>query len=418
MMYLVVAFVGLGMGVWITFVSMERRRKSANAAHESASAMLAQCAAERERAAAVLADHDKERMQFIEQRAQYEREYAAFKEVSLGVGEFSAENALLKRDLRNLETTIRKTRLDHKALEERQAQLDERANELAERYLADVEKAVGAAINANNYASCKQRLTRAIEWCRGIGFDVPKAKEDALLAALKADYELAVRAALEREEQARIRAQIREEQAREREIQKELQALERERAAIHAALTRALADATNAHTGEVESLRARLAEAEARGVRAISQAQLTRAGHIYIISNIGTFGEGVYKIGMTRRLEPKDRIAELGDASVPFPFDIHMMISCSDAPTLENALHRHFHRDRINRVNPRKEYFRVSLDEIKNFVEINHGEVKYIADAEALEYRQSQTISAEDQEYIEDVFDQAERAIGAADVED
>ncbi|MBX3318067.1 MAG: GIY-YIG nuclease family protein [Phycisphaeraceae bacterium] len=357
-------------------------------------------------------------MQFIEQRAQYEREYAAFKNVSLGVGEFSAENAILKRDLRNLETTIRKTRLDHKALEERQAVLDERANELASRYLADVEKAVGAAINANNYASCKQRLVRAIEWCRGIGFDVPQAKEDALLAALKADYELAVRAALEREEQARIRAQIREEQAREREIQKELQALDRERTAIQTALARAMADAESAHTDEIVSLKARLADAEARSARTVSQAQLTRSGHIYIISNIGAFGEGVYKIGMTRRLEPKDRIAELGDASVPFPFDIHMMISCSDAPALENLLHRHFHRARINRVNPRKEFFRISLEDIREFVHANHGEVKYIADAEALEYRQSQNISPEDQDYIEDVFDQAERAIGPVEVED
>ena len=79
---------------------------------------------------------------------------------------------------------------------------------------------------------------------------------------------------------------------------------------------------------------------------------------MYVLSNIGSFGEGVYKIGMTRRLEPQDRVRELGDASVPFPFDVHMMISCDDAPSLENALHRESHKQRVNKVNFRKEFFR------------------------------------------------------------
>src|SRR6185503_7667311 len=114
------------------------------------------------------------------------------------------------------------------------------------------------------------------------------------------------------------------------------------------------------------------------------------------ISNIGSFGEGIYKIGMTRRLEPKERIWELCSASVPFPFDIHMMISCTDAPSLENALHRAFFKQRINKANPRKEFFRVGLQEIHKIVTENHGEVEYVADAEALEYRQSISMSEED----------------------
>lgn len=106
----------------------------------------------------------------------------------------------------------------------------------------------------------------------------------------------------------------------------------------------------------------------------------------------------------------------LGVHRVPSVRRKHRRVPTGNA--LENKLHRHFHRARINRVNPRKEYFRVSLEEIRDFVQANHGEVKYIADAEALEYRQSLTMSAEDQDYIEEVFDQAERAIGAAEVED
>ena len=122
---------------------------------------------------------------------------------------------------------------------------------------------------------------------------------------------------------------------------------------------------------------------QARAERAVSQAQLTKAGHVYVISNIGSFGENVYKIGMTRRLEPLDRVLELSGASVPFPFDVHMMISCNDAPGMENTLHRHFHKLRINRTNPRKEFFRTTLDEIVGVVRAHHGEVSYIADAEA-----------------------------------
>lgn len=97
-------------------------------------------------------------------------------------------------------------------------------------------------------------------------------------------------------------------------------------------------------------------------------AQQTKAGNVYVISNLGSFGDRVSKIGMTRRLEPMDRVKELGDASVPFPFDVHMMIACDDVPKLETALHREFHKRRINRVNLRKEFFRVGLEEIQKLV--------------------------------------------------
>src|SRR5262249_14343424 len=156
-------------------------------------------------------------------------------------------------------------------------------------------------------------------------------------------------------------AQIREEQLRQKEIDRELKQLEREREAIKVALEKALAEAAGQHSAEVEQLRARLKEAEERAQRAVSQAQLTRAGHVYVISNIGSFGDGVFKIGMTRRLEPLERVYELGSASVPLPFDVHMMISCDDAPSLENALHRAFFRSRINKSNPRKEFFKTDI---------------------------------------------------------
>ena len=94
----------------------------------------------------------------------------------------------------------------------------------------------------------------------------------------------------------------------------------------------------------------------------------TRAGFVYIISNIGSFGQDIYKIGMTRRLEPMDRIKELSSASVPFEFDVHAMIFSEDAPALENALHNKFRKYSVNKVNNRKEFFRIPLNEIKLFV--------------------------------------------------
>jgi len=268
------------------------------------------------------------------------------------------ENAVLKHDLQNIDVNLRKLELDRQLQREAQEALDHRCRDLGGRYLQDNIKWIGSSLTPNNFASCKQRLQKVIERCRGIAHDVSSEDEAALLTDLKKEYEKVVRAAFEREEQARIKAQIREEQRLEREVERELKQLQRERAAIQEALTRALAEAKDEHSAEVERLKARLAEAEDKSERAISRAQMTKSGHVYVISNIGSFGEGVFKIGVTRRLDPLDRIKELGDASVPFPFDVHMMISSDNAPTLENALHRTLHRLRINKVNPRKEFFK------------------------------------------------------------
>lgn len=129
--------------------------------------------------------------------------------------------------------------------------------------------------------------------------------------------------------------------------------------------------------------------------RAISQAQLTKSGYVYIISNIGSFGENIYKIGMTRRLEPEDRVRELSGASVPFPFDIHAMIYTENAPALENLLHKNFNNKRVNLINQRREFFNVSLDEIEEFIFKNYGEFKLTKLAQAEQYRQSLTLKSE-----------------------
>ncbi len=149
------------------------------------------------------------------------------------------------------------------------------------------------------------------------------------------------------------------------------------------------------YEAQIAQLQADLKEAEERQQRAISMAQQTKCGHIYIISNIGSFGEDVYKIGMTRRLEPMERVDELGDASVPFKFDVHAMIYSDNAPELENELHKLFDNRRVNQVNNRKEFFRVSLSEIEKAIKTNerYRDIQFKNFAEAKEYRESLAIA-------------------------
>ena len=118
-----------------------------------------------------------------------------------------------------------------------------------------------------------------------------------------------------------------------------------------------------------------------------------KAGFVYIISNVGSFGEGIYKIGMTRRLDPDERIKELSGASVPFGFDIHAMIFSDDAPKLEAALHHAFDDKKVNIVNQRKEFFKVSLHEIEDVVNANYDKtVEFIEAAAAEQYRISEEL--------------------------
>lgn len=205
----------------------------------------------------------------------------------------------------------------------------------------------------------------------------------------------------EKEEQRRIKEEMREEQKVLKEIEEARKAAEKEKqqqeknlSKMRAALAKAKEHEREILQEKVDELEEKLKDIEHDLQNTISMAQLTKAGHVYIISNIGSFGEGIYKIGMTRRLEPLDRIKELGSASVPFQFDVHAMIYSTNAPEIENALHKAFDHKRVNRVNNRKEFFNVSLDEIADFVKENlDGEVEITKLAEAEEYRKSQSIA-------------------------
>lgn len=201
------------------------------------------------------------------------------------------------------------------------------------------------------------------------------------------------------EEQKRFKEIMRDEIRAERELEKAKENAAREIEKYQILLDRAMEAAKGligkelqAKEAQIKVLQDQVAEAKANE-RSISLAQQTKAGHVYIISNIGSLGENIYKIGMTRRLDPQERIDELGDASVPFPFDIHALIQCQNAPELENILHTHFANNRVNKVNHRKEFFNVSLDEIKKVVLKHNAEVTFSMLAEAKEYRQSKAMA-------------------------
>jgi hypothetical protein len=277
---------------------------------------------------------------------------------------------------------------------------------VAERLIKDTIRWASKNIKPNNFVSSRQQIERVIDFCRRKGAHVPVEIERKALGDLRDEFEEAVRKESARAEQQRIKEKIREEQRAQREFEQELNRLETQRTAIVRAIEEAVARTRDEHSAEVEELRRKLREAEARSRRAQAMAEMTKAGHVYIISNIGSFGEGVFKIGMTRRLEPLDRIKELGDASVPFGFDIHMMISADDAPKLENVLHRELHHQRVNKINHRKEFFRSSIEEIRDIVIRNHGTVDYVAVPEAVEYRESLCLDGDDLEFVERVLDE------------
>lgn len=200
----------------------------------------------------------------------------------------------------------------------------------------------------------------------------------------------------EKEEQAALREQIREEAKVQKEIEKEKKKIEKEKIHFNTELDR-LKENIPSENEEKSIWEAKIAELEAKIKElqeveedVLNKEKNTRAGYVYIISNIGSFGENIYKIGLTRRLDPMERVNELGDASVPFKFDVHATIFSEDAPALENALHKAFENKRVNKVNSRKEFFNVTLDEIKEVVEKNFDKtVEYTKYAEAMEYRQS-----------------------------
>ena len=264
-----------------------------------------------------------------------------------------------------------------------------------------------SSVKKDNYGILKQKIEDAFQLVNfnGKAFRNARISEiyhNARLEELKWAVVAQELRWQEQEEQRQIREQIREEEKARKEYERAIKEAEKEEQTLKKLIEKAEDQVSRANEEQkilfqqkLEELQGKLQQAEEKNQRAISMAQQTRTGNVYIISNIGSFGEQVYKIGMTRRLEPLDRVRELGDASVPFEFDVHAMIFSEDAPALERQLHKKFLRSQLNKINPRKEFFRLEIDEIKSYLESIDINCKWTLMAEAKQYRETLKLEEE-----------------------
>jgi hypothetical protein len=264
---------------------------------------------------------------------------------------------------------------------------------------ADADAAI-ARVKWNNLKTMEDRIRKSEEtieknldkW----GIVIVDSYRDMKIKELNLTYEQAEVEQRVKEEQRDMKEQMREEERARREAERARIEAEQEERKLQQAIAKAKQEMEMSHTADmtkhlmkIKELEIKLAQAGDARIRAVSMAQLTKMGHVYIISNIGSFGEGVFKIGMTRRLDPMDRVWELSDASVPFDFDVHALIRCDDAPALESKLHQTFAERRLNLVNERKEFFRVAVHEIQQVVSQQGLDVKLTELAEAREHKES-----------------------------
>lgn len=257
-------------------------------------------------------------------------------------------------------------------------------------------------VRFNNLEAYELRMRKTfdvINRCGNVlGISITNEYLDLKLDELLLSHEYALRKQEAKEELAEKRARAREErealrelEAAKKKIEKEethfQQAIDDKKKQLYAATDRAIQMAL---INKIKELEAKLIGLAKDKEDIENRTANTRAGYVYIISNIGSFGENVYKIGVTRRLDPNERVYELGDASVPFRFDVHAFIFSEDAPALENALHKEFDEFRLNKINRRREFFRVPLCRIEEVIKKYHNkEVEFQELAYADEYRQS-----------------------------
>jgi hypothetical protein len=258
-----------------------------------------------------------------------------------------------------------------------------------------------ANVTFSNFDKMEARIVAAYKAINqlGEGFQVSIASTYLALRLdeLRLSHEYEAKKYEERELQRAEREKMKDDLKAAQEIEQAKEEAESQEEAYQKLLERARKEASEATGAKLAELTERVAtfetkldEARKKKERAIARAQLTKSGFVYVISNIGTFGEGVFKIGMTRRLEPMDRIAELSGASVPFPFDLHAMLYSDNAPELEGALHAFFDERRLNLVNPRKEFYHsIDLKEIEDYIKQLGLSAQFIQYPEARQYRET-----------------------------
>ena len=223
--------------------------------------------------------------------------------------------------------------------------------------------------------------------------------EYLFINAVKIEYNYYVKKEQARQEQLAIREQMRQEAEERRALEAERKKVEKEESKYQTEIEKLKEQLSIAKDEEMEKLNARILSLQAQLAEVvvkkeeISNLANGKAGNVYIISNLGSFGENVFKIGMTRRLNPQDRVNELGDASVPFKFDVHSFIFSDDAVGLESKLHDILNEKRVNKVNMRKEFFYTTVDELEELVTEIEPTAEFNKTMLAEEFRQSQSTS-------------------------
>lgn len=264
-------------------------------------------------------------------------------------------------------------------------------------------------VKFNNVEASEKRIEKSREAISKLGrimnVSITEQYYNLKIQELYLAYEYARKKQEEKEEQKRIREEMREQAKLEKEIEEQRKKIAKEQSHYKNqlnALEKQLSEKklTDEQKSSLEikksEIENQLSELDKSLKDVDYRAANQRAGYVYVISNIGAFGENVYKIGMTRRLDPMDRVAELGDASVPFNFDVHAMIFSDNAPALEAALHKAFENKKVNMVNTRREFFNVTLEEIEEVVKANYDKtVEFVKLAPAEQYRESIRIKSE-----------------------
>lgn len=221
--------------------------------------------------------------------------------------------------------------------------------------------------------------------------------EYLFINAVKIEYNYYVKKEQARQEQIALREQMRQEAEERRILEEERRRIEREESKYETQIATLTEQASSAQGSELAALNARILELQAQLASVavqreeIARLQNGKAGYVYIISNLGSFGDHMFKIGMTRRLNPQDRVNELGSASVPFKFDVHSFIFSDDAPNLETELHRRLDAQRVNKVNRHKEFFNASIEELELLVAEICPTAEFNKTMLAEEFRQSQS---------------------------
>lgn len=219
--------------------------------------------------------------------------------------------------------------------------------------------------------------------------------EYLFINAVKIEYNYYVKKEQARQEQLAIREQMRQEAQERKALEAERKKVEKEESKYNTEIEKLQNQLQSASSSELEQLNARILQLQAQlsevvlKKEEISNLANGKAGNVYVISNLGSFGENVFKIGMTRRLNPQDRVDELGNASVPFKFDVHSFIFSDDAVGLESKLHEMLNQKRVNKVNMRKEFFNVTIDELEELVTEIEPTAEFNRTMAAEEYRQS-----------------------------